>query len=198
MGNHGTAAAKDQAQDAQVQVILKRQMAEATIAQLLSRVVAADLAFVLIGGLAARAWGVAGHRKDVDIVVDPRPTHLARVAQLVMDLEGDIECGGMCARSPALIAAVLSSSPRVLANTELGPLDIVNRVEGVPPYSSLRRDAASRRVYGVTVPVCSLAHLHVMKQIADRDADRQDLEHLKRVLLYPSYDPARPGASGPI
>jgi hypothetical protein len=165
---------------------------ELDVAELLDSLVAAQLDFVVIGGLAARAWGVPGQRKDLDVVLNPDPANLAGVAQLVVRLSGYADHSGMRARSPEAIATALRSCARVLLNTRFGDLDVVNRIEGVPSYDALRRDAVALDACGVRVPVCSLAHLESMKRTADRESDRRDLEQLTRSAPYSrSASPAR-------
>jgi len=51
-------------------------VSEPSFDELLRRLVAADVRFVLIGGLAVNAWGVVRGTKDVDIAVDPDPDNL--------------------------------------------------------------------------------------------------------------------------
>lgn len=170
-------------------------VAQPDVAELLASLIAANVGFVVVGGLAASAWGVPGRRKDVDVVLDPRPAHLARTAELVVRLAGYADHGGMRSRSPAAIAIALRNKRRVLLSTNLGHLDVVNRVDGVPSYDTLRRDAVPLSVHGVRVRVCSLAHLQSMKRTADRESDRRDLDQLARATSYPgSASPARRGA----
>jgi hypothetical protein len=162
--------------------IITRTVAEPNTAELLVRLVTTDLRFVVIGGIAARSWGAPGRRKDLDVVLDPNPPHLTRVAELIVRLNGHAVHGGMRARSAASISSALLSCCRVLLNTDLGSLDVVNRVEGVPSYEVLVREAQPFDVSGVHVPVCSLAHLRLMKSVANRPCDRADLKHLEAVL----------------
>jgi hypothetical protein len=160
-------------------------VAQPQVTELFESLVAAKIRFVVVGGVAASAWGVPGRRKDVDVVLDPHPAHLARAAQLVVRLAGYADHGGMRSRSATAIATALRNSRRVLLSTDLGRLDVVNRIEGVPSYDTLRRDAVLLTVHGVRVHVCSLAHLHSMKRTADRESDRRDLERLARATSYP-------------
>jgi hypothetical protein len=167
-------------------------VAESDVAELLDSLVAARLGLVVIGGLAAHAWGVPGQRKDLDVVLSPDPANLAGVARLVVRLSGYANHSEMHARSPETIATALRCCARVLITTRLGDLDVVNRIEGIPPYDALRRDAVVLDVCGVRVPVCSLAHLESMKRTADRESDRRDLEQLARAAPYSgSACPAR-------
>jgi len=44
--------------------------------ELLEQLVAADVRFVLVGGLAVNAWGYLRGTRDVDIVPDPDPENI--------------------------------------------------------------------------------------------------------------------------
>ncbi len=48
--------------------------------QLLERLIAAEIDFVLVGGLAVNAWGYLRGTRDVDVVPEPSPENLARLA----------------------------------------------------------------------------------------------------------------------
>jgi hypothetical protein len=61
--------------------------------ELLRRLVAADARFVVVGGLAAGAWGVVRGTKDVDIVVASDPENLKRVAEVAVAAGGHVQQG---------------------------------------------------------------------------------------------------------
>ena len=131
-------------------------MTEPSFDELLRRLVDARVRFVLVGGLAVNAWGVVRGTRDVDIAVDPDPDNLMVLAALV----------------------ALAAGERVLIDTDLGPLDVVQGLEGVPPYDDLRARAVEVAIAGVSVSVCSLEDLRAMKRAAGRMRDLADLEDL--------------------
>jgi predicted nucleotidyltransferase len=147
--------------------------------ELLRRLVAAEVRFVLVGGLALSAWGVVRGTKDVDIVVDPEPANLDRLAEEAVRLGGSVRGPEALAGSSASIAALLAAGDRVLINTPIGPIDVVHGLEGVPSYSELLPAATEVEVLGVYVHVCSLADLRAMKRAAGRTRDLADLEDLE-------------------
>lgn len=61
--------------------------------ELLERLVAREIRFVLVGGLAVNAWGYVRGTQDVDLVPDPAPENLDRLAGLLVELGGRIELG---------------------------------------------------------------------------------------------------------
>jgi predicted nucleotidyltransferase len=146
--------------------------------ELLRRLTTAEISFVLIGGLAVNAWGVVRGTKDLDIVVDPDPDNLARIADLAVAAHGQVHAGESFVSSRWSIAALLSQGERVDIETELGPLDVVQGLPGVPSYAALRPRAIEVEISGVIVPVCSLEDLLAMKRAAGRTRDFADLEDL--------------------
>jgi predicted nucleotidyltransferase len=153
-------------------------LTEPAFDQLLRRLSEANVEFVLIGGLAVNAWGVVRGTKDVDIVVAPNSENLKRVAELVVAIRGHIQTGESFLSSPPSIAAQLASGERVAVETELGQLDVVQGLDGVPAYEDLRARAIEAEVLGIKVAVCSVEDLKAMKRVAGRTRDQADLEDL--------------------
>jgi predicted nucleotidyltransferase len=154
--------------------------------ELLRRLVSANVRFVLVGGLAVNAWGVVRGTKDVDIVPDADPENLARLAELAVELGGHIQTSEALAASKFSIAALLAEGDRVLVTTDLGPLDIVQGLPGVPDHTTLAQRATVVSIVGVDVAVCSLDDLRAMKRAAGRPRDIADLADLDAANEPPS------------
>lgn len=153
-------------------------MTEPAFDQLLRRLSEADVEFVLIGGLAVNAWGVVRGTKDVDVVVAHDPANLKRVADVAVALHGHIQTDESFLSTPPSIAAQLASGERVAIETELGQLDVVQGLDGIPSYDELRVGATEAEVLGIRVLVCSFEDLKAMKRAAGRTRDKADLEDL--------------------
>jgi predicted nucleotidyltransferase len=153
-------------------------VSEPAFDELLRRLVATEVRFVLIGGLATNAWGVVRGTKDVDIVADPDPDNLAGLAEVAESAGGQVHTGEAFVSSRQGIAALLAKGERVEVETTLGSLDVVQGLPGVPSYSELSSRAASVEILGVKVAVCSLEDLRTMKRAAGRTRDLADLEDL--------------------
>lgn len=67
----------------------------------------------------------------------------------------------------------------VAVELDLGDLDIVQGLEGVPSYDELRAAAIDVEIAAVIVPICALEHLRAMKRAAGRPRDLVDLEDLE-------------------
>jgi predicted nucleotidyltransferase len=146
--------------------------------RLLHRLSEAGVEFVLVGGLAVNAWGVVRGTKDVDIVVAPNAENLKRIAEVAVEAHGHVQTGESFLSTSFSIAAQLASGDRVAIETEMGLLDVVQGLDGVPPYEELRASAVDTEILGVKVSVCSIDALRQMKRAAGRPRDRVDLEDL--------------------
>ena len=154
-------------------------MTGAAFDELLRRLVAAEVRFVLVGGFAVNAWGVVRGTKDLDIVADPEPDNFKRLAEVAAAAGGQVQTRDAFLSSSVSIAALLAHGERVQIDTDLGPLDVVQGLPGVPPYAELRPRATDVEIVGVTISVCSLEDLRSMKRAAGRTRDLADLEELE-------------------
>ena len=146
--------------------------------ELLLALIRAPVRFVVIGGIAVGVHGHVRATKDLDIVPDPEPTNLARLARLLGDI--DAEHVGVGDFSPEefpfnpLDPEQLAQGANFRLNTSLGPLDIMQWVAGVdedPAYSALVRDAITVKFREERLLVCGLDHLRAMKRAAGREQD---------------------------
>ena len=134
--------------------------------------------FVVVGGLALGARGVVRGTKDVDIVVDFGPDNLKLVAEVAVAAGGHVQRGEALLGSAFSIAAELAGGEQVAIETDLGRLDVVQGLEGIPPYAELRGGASAVDVLGVEVLVCSTDDLRAMKLAAGRAQDLLDVKNL--------------------
>lgn len=153
-------------------------MSEPAFDELLRRLAAAGAKFVVVGGLAVNAWGVVRGTKDVDVVVASDIDNLERVAEVVVAAGGHVQRGEALLGSPISISSALASGEQVAIETELGRLDIVQGLDGVPGYEELQSRASEAEILGVKVLVCSIEDLKAMKQASGRTRDLADLEDL--------------------
>lgn len=69
--------------------------------------------------------------------------------------------------------------PNLAIETDIGRLDVVQGLDGVPAYEELRSRAVEAELLGVAVAVCSFEDLKAMKRAAGRNRDLVDLEDLE-------------------
>jgi predicted nucleotidyltransferase len=154
-------------------------LSEPAFDELLRRLAAARVDFVVVGGLAVNAWGVVRATKDVDVVIAPEAENLKRVAEIAVAAGGHVQQGEALLGTPISIASALAGGEQVAIETDLGRLDIVQGLDGVPSYEDLRSRASEALILGVTVAVCSMDDLKAMKRAAGRTRDLADLEDLE-------------------
>jgi predicted nucleotidyltransferase len=146
--------------------------------EILRRLVAAGVEFVVVGGLALGARGVVRATKDIDIVVSPDAENLKLVAEVAVAAGGHVQRGEALLGTPISIAAELAGGEQMAIDTDLGRLDIVQGLDGVPSFDELRSRASDAEILGVHVAVCSVEDLRAMKRAAGRSQDLVDLENL--------------------
>src|SRR5215212_11079029 len=116
----------------------------------------AGVRHIIIGGFALNAHGVIRPSKDLDIVPDPDPANLARLASLLSDLNarhvglGDFQADEF--PFDPTRAADLQQSANFRLETKLGDLDILQWVAGIesePAYAALDVDAIEGELAGI-------------------------------------------------
>jgi hypothetical protein len=147
--------------------------------ELMEALVTAGVRFVLIGGLAVGVHGAVRATRDMDIVPDPDPPNLERLAAVLRMLEAqqigvDADLLPYQATDPEGLAAGGSFQ---LATVH-GQLDVLQESDVIRSFATLDADAIEIDWRGHRIRVCSLARLREMKQAADRPLDRLDLEAL--------------------
>lgn len=152
---------------------------------LIAALAAARVDYVVIGGFAVGAHGFPRATKDLDIVPDPSPGNLERLAAALRELEtvnhgaGDFDP----AEFPfdPLVPSQLAEGGNFLLMTRAGRLDVMQWVPGVPgdaAYPHLRAGAVATTLGGHEIRVCSREDLVTMKRAAGREQDLIDLQSL--------------------
>lgn len=144
------------------------------------------VAFVVVGGVAARLRGAPLVTQDVDVTPAVDPANLTRLASALADLDARLRTpeepdGVAMPFDPALLASATIST----LVTRFGDLDLVMEPAGTAGYADLRRDAEDLTVSHspkVVVPVASLADVIRSKEASGRDKDRAALPLLRRTL----------------
>ncbi|HEY5194573.1 MAG TPA: hypothetical protein VIJ39_11970 [Solirubrobacteraceae bacterium] len=152
---------------------------------LLVALTAANVEFVVIGGVAVGVHGFVRATKDLDIVPDPSPENLTRLAQLLEKI--DAQHVGIEDFSPEEFPydptdpAQLAEGANFRLVTSHGPLDIMQWVSGVEAdhaYTELAKQALTIRFREAEIRVCGIEHLRAMKKAAGREQDLTDLGEL--------------------
>jgi hypothetical protein len=127
--------------------------------------------FVVVGGIAGIARGSAYMTQDLDIAYARDPDNLRRLAAALAQLDARLR--GAPEEVPFLLdAESLRQGAHFTFETASGPLDILDRPDGSPPYEELKRRAGEPLdVDGLPVLVASLDDLIAMKEATGRPRD---------------------------
>jgi hypothetical protein len=150
------------------------------VEEMLRRLVAAGVDFVVVGGIAMVLLGSSRLTRDLDIVFATDEANLESLGGVLVGLNARLR------EIPREVPFVPDA--RALANVELltldtaaGWLDVHGRLEGAPAYETLRRRAERHNLGYFSVLVASPDDMLAMKQAAGRAVDLADIEALKAI-----------------
>jgi hypothetical protein len=136
--------------------------------------------FVVIGGIAAAIQGGSRNTFDLDVCPDQDPVNLDALGRALVGIDAVLR--GVEEDVPFVPDARALSQVQVLTlDTAYGPLDVLMRPDGSPPYAELRARATRIDLDGRPVLVASVDDLIDMKAAAGRDKDKLDLDELEEI-----------------
>jgi transcriptional regulator with XRE-family HTH domain len=164
--------------------------AEFAPAEILERLVAHSVNFVVVGGAAVVLQARPRAAAELDITY---PTVAGNLESLGAALA---ELGAGAVGEAKLAAAALRSPQRAVLSTAAGAIRLHVRPAGAPTYPALRRRAAIVKLGSVKAAVASIADLIAMQRATGRPQDLIDVEALEqaRQLQRPRRGP-RPARS---
>jgi hypothetical protein len=146
--------------------------------QILLRLNAEGVRYVVIGGLAAKAHGSPTLTVDLDICYAREPEDLARLASVLSEL--DVSLRGAPAGLPFTPdSQTLRRGDHFTLSTRYGDLDLLGVPAGIGGYDELAANAVEAELDdALVVRIASLDDLIRMKRAAGRPKDRVELEIL--------------------
>lgn len=160
--------------------------------RILNALDARGVAYVLVGGVAARAYGASRATADIDCVPATDAENLHRLAAALTELAARLRVAGMtdaeARQLPVrLDAATLAAFGSSTWMTDAGPLDLLAELRdssgGHHPYSDLVRRSTAVVIGVVTVRLASLDDIIASKEFADREKDREALPELRALRV---------------
>jgi len=133
-----------------------------------------DLDFVVIGGVAVNLLGYERVTGDVDVLVPATRAQGAALRRLLTRLEATQPDG------TALEDYLCDGDHHIRALTVHGLVDFIPEGEEPLSFESVRARADDDEVFGVLIRRVSLEHLVLLKQLAGRPRDREDLAALEQ------------------
>lgn len=142
-----------------------------------------EVEFLLIGGVAVGFHGYIRATKDVDIVPAPDPANLTRLAELLRELNAEIEGADDFTEAELpdpLDPATLGLGGNWVLRTRLGRLDVMQWIGDDALWEKLAPAAIEAEIGDLTVKVVSYEDLVCLKELANRPEDQIDLERLRQ------------------
>ena len=135
--------------------------------------------YVVVGGIAAALHGSERNTFDLDICPAQDPANLDALGTALIEIEARLR--DIDEEVPFVPDGRSLAGIEILTlSTSLGPLDVLVRPHGSPPYAALRRRATRLDVGGrAPVLVAAIDDLIAMKRESDRPKDRDDIERLE-------------------
>lgn len=147
--------------------------------EILARLNAANVDYIVIGGLASQAHGSPSITRDLDVCIARDLPNLQRLAVVLADIAAIRR--GLSPDSPPmprLDARTLRGGSLFTLDTAFGPFDLLANPDPGFDFETLSRNAITVEVGGAVVKVASLDDLIAMKRAAGRPKDRIELEIL--------------------
>jgi hypothetical protein len=176
-------------------------------ALLLTALSEADVAFIVIGGMAAVAQGATYVTADLDLCYQRHPQNYQRLSQALHPLHPRLR--GAPADLPFVLdAATLRAGLNFTLMTDVGDVDLLGEVTGLGPYEAVKAHAEEVELYAHRIWVLTLPGLIVSKQAAGRAKDLLLLPELRALQMLreasleegtqtpsPGGKPAEPGGA---
>lgn len=151
------------------------------VEEILRRLTAAGVDFVVIGGMALVLSGSARLTRDLDIVFAGDPANLEALGGVLVGLDARLR--EIDEDVPLVADAQTLSNVRLLTlTTAAGWLDVHRDVDGAPPYKALRQRAERVNLGDFAVLVASPHDLIAMKRAAGRPQDIADIAELETIV----------------
>lgn len=145
----------------------------------LERLLAAEVDFVLIGGLAARLHGSPTVTDDLDISHSKDRTNLERLAKCLTGMNARLRLPDPDERVKVKLDwRFLHAADNFTFVTDFGPLDCLALPAGIESHDELAERAVRMDLDSVTIRVASIDELMAMKRAAGRRKDLIELEIL--------------------
>ena len=149
------------------------------LSELVRRLIAAEVEFVLVGGFAAAAHGVTLVTRDVDICCRFTEANLMRIQKAFADLHPvqrsrpDLPLD--------LTPEQCASFKNLYLRTDLGVVDCLGEILGVGGFDEVAKHSVEVELPPGNCRVLDLDALIGAKEAMDRDHDRITVKHLREI-----------------
>ena len=151
------------------------------IEAVLTRLSQGQVEFVVIGGVAALAQGLARVTFDVDVCYRRTRENIERLCQILTPLHPALR--GAPPDIPfKLDVSTVEAGLNFTLSTDLGDLDLLGEVAGLGEYDALQAASETLPLYGMPMQVLTLDGLLTAKRAAGRHKDTETIIELEALL----------------
>ena len=143
-----------------------------------------EVRYLVSGAMAMVFYGYVRNTEDLDLIVDPDPENLDRVADWLTAAGATLRLNPMSSFSQRERTG-LHRGAKVSVLTSLGQVDIDQQLPGLPEFSALAERAELYETDGMKVPVLDRETLMALKRTRGSFLDRADIEAIERIAGIP-------------
>jgi predicted nucleotidyltransferase len=148
--------------------------------ELLRRLSAAEVQFILVGGVAAAVHGSARLTEDVDIVYGRSNENIDRLVAALADLSPYLR-GAPSGLPFRWDAETIEHGLNFTLTTALGAIDLFGEITGGGGYEDLLADSVEIELAGRKLRCLGLARLIEVKRAAGRPKDLEAIAELRAI-----------------
>lgn len=148
--------------------------------EILKRLTARGVDFVVIGGFASVIHGSPRLTQDLDVCYSQEPANLLALGEVVTALNARLY--GVDDEVPFVAdERTLRGTEILTLQTDLGKLDLLAHPSGAPPYRDLKAAAERIDIGGLLISVVAIPDLLSMKRAGGRPKDLADIHELEGI-----------------
>ncbi len=134
--------------------------------------------FILVGGLAAVAYGASTLTQDLDVCFNFDTDNIRQLLKALEDLNPRVRAGS---KNIPLGDDVqrLSQYNNLYIKTDWGDLDLLGQIKGLGDYPQVEKHAIAIEIFGCSCRILDIDSLIKSKEVLDRPKDRQVVLELK-------------------
>lgn len=147
---------------------------------LLTRLITAQVDFVIVGGYAGVVHGCTYVTQDIDICCDFAPANLLALQKALCDLH---PVHRMTPRRQPLVLTPenVHEFKNLYLDTDLGRLDCLSEIQGLGPYEHVKQASQLIEAEGLQFRVLTIEALIAAKEALRRPRDKEAIRQLKAI-----------------
>lgn len=149
--------------------------------EVFARLLAAEVRFVVVGGVAARAHRSHRMTDDLDLCYEPVDDNRDRLVEVLQPWQPYLR-GAPPGLPFTLDRSMLRAAPIMTLVTSAGWIDLMDRVAGVGEWADVAKASERVSAFGLEIPVLTLPALIAAKRAANRAKDQLALPELEALL----------------